>query len=91
MFRQHATIEGEYLQLTGSPMISGLLTRVQTSWQHDPKLQKLCTEIQHHISYPKYTWDVSFLRRKGKLVVGKDLALKKELFSYFEEGATVDI
>ncbi|KAA3461868.1 polyprotein [Gossypium australe] len=50
---------------------------MQHSYESDDKLKKIIQDNQ------KYPWDGRFLHRRGKIVVGKDLQLRQELFQHF--------
>jgi len=55
---------------------SGQLERIKASWQGDDALQKLIAEVMKDPSSHKdYSWSGGELRRKGKLVIGKNLEL----------------
>lgn len=76
--------EGQFLQLEVSTVWSKLWDRVQESVLLDEQLQSLIQLLQRQgSSHLKFTWDGTTLRGKGKLVVGNDLVLKRELFDHF--------
>lgn len=52
----------------------------------DKKLFQLCQDVQQqpHL-HPKYSWNGTFLRRLGKVVVGDDLQLRKHIFGLFHD------
>lgn len=78
----------QIFQMIGSSIISDLWPPVQMSWQQDPKLSQLCTDIQRSLaSHSKYSWDGNHLKRKGKLVVGAQTDLQMELFQFFHNNA----
>lgn len=59
---------------------------MQESWPTDARMSKLCSKGQWQpLSHSKYTWDGIILRRKGKLVVGSDKSLQKDLLGYFHQ------
>ena len=63
---------------------SDLLNRIKGTWSHDPNLVDLIRKLQQPTSKPsKFTWVNGQLRRIGKLVVGFDDALRKELLHLF--------
>ncbi|KAA3467428.1 reverse transcriptase [Gossypium australe] len=65
-----------------------LLPTVQESWQRDPRLKKIYFDIQVTTSlHPKHSWDGKFLRRRGKITVGTNEELRKELIDYFHNSA----
>jgi len=69
---------------------SELLREIQQSWITDIHLQKLITELKANTSSHKhYTCENNELRRKGRLVVGIDLTLRKKILQWLhasEEG-----
>ena len=62
-----------------------LLDKIRHSWTTDPYLVHLISQLQQGIAVPntKYVWQNNHLRRKGKLVVGNDPGLQKELLQLF--------
>ena len=51
-----------------------LLREAKDSWKTDTKLQKIVDKIRiNQGSYNQYTFDGTFIRRKGKVVIGADL------------------
>ncbi|OMO96911.1 reverse transcriptase [Corchorus capsularis] len=61
-----------------------LWDKIQASWEKDERLQKIIQNLRGGVfSNSKYTWTRGQLHRKGKLVVGNDKELKKELLLYF--------
>ena len=53
-----------------------LFTRIQLTWTSDPQLVQLISQLQQGTkTSTHYTWTHGQLRRKGKLVVGNDMAL----------------
>ncbi|OMO86983.1 Integrase, catalytic core [Corchorus capsularis] len=63
---------------------SELMGRIQASWETDTKLQQVILKLkQGQTSNSKYTWSGNQLHRKGKLVVGDDRELRRELLEYF--------
>nr|GEV63998.1 putative mitochondrial protein [Tanacetum cinerariifolium] len=64
-----------------------VLSRIQTTWIKDPELQAKVQKLKQGISVKNsYVWVNEQLRRKGKLVVGKDDAVRTELLNYFHGG-----
>lgn len=75
--RQLKSEEGQIFHLSTSSIISELLQQVQQSYQSDVKLQKVVEDAQQSkLANHKYYWDGRFLRRKGKIVVGRNLQLR---------------
>ena len=63
---------------------SDLLATIQQSWLNDVALVQLINNLETHPDKPsKYTWKDGQLRRKGRLVIGQDQQLRKDLFHYF--------
>nr|GEV76162.1 reverse transcriptase domain-containing protein [Tanacetum cinerariifolium] len=63
------------------------LSRIQTTWVEDLELQAKVQKLKQGISVKNsYVWVNEQLRRKGKLVVGKDDAVRTELLNYFYRG-----
>lgn len=86
--RNKSLLVGQIWQLNGSTVVSELLNKVQALYSSDNRLQKLCKEVQQPSSqHPKYVWDGRFLRRKGKIVVGKGKAIRMGLFQHFHASA----
>ncbi|KAK5771736.1 hypothetical protein PVK06_047978 [Gossypium arboreum] len=82
--RQPQLEQCQYFQVSISSAISGLLEKVQQSYTTDDKLNHIIQNIQQQQNQNlKYSWDGRFLRRKGKIVVGKILQLRQELFHHF--------
>lgn len=54
----------------------------------DEKLKKIIQDLQQaNVQSDKYSWDGCFLHRKGKIMVGKNMWLRRELFSHFHANA----
>ena len=67
---------------------SDLLDRIKQSWLQDSALIHLMHKLQKHSGIAgKYTWHNGQLRRKGKLMVGVDSKLRKELIQHFHASA----
>jgi len=66
-----------------------MLNRIINSWQVDLDIKKLIQHLQTDASLHKhYTWSHGELRRKGRLVVEKDVALWAELLQWTHAGNT---
>ncbi|KAL4301768.1 hypothetical protein GQ457_10G007190 [Hibiscus cannabinus] len=77
-------IEVSCFEITVTSVSNDTLARVTDTWQQDPKLRKIIEELKDgKKKHGKYTWDGRQLRRKGKLVVGANLELRKELLLFF--------
>jgi len=82
----------EYKGLITLQMQSNLLTRIQQSWTTDLNLQNLIKEVQAKMTNHKhYTWQNQELRRKGRLVVGNDSLLRKEILECYMHQPLEDI
>nr|KYP46500.1 Transposon Ty3-I Gag-Pol polyprotein [Cajanus cajan] len=67
---------------------SDMLYRIQQSWQTDPTIQRIIAELQSNSSSHKhYSWQKEELRRKGRLVVGKDMQLRKDILLWIHASA----
>ena len=67
---------------------SGLLERIKASWQGDDALQKLIVEVMKDPSSHKdFSWSGGGLRRKRKLVIGKNLELRKEILNWLHSSS----
>ncbi|GMJ10321.1 hypothetical protein HRI_004701300 [Hibiscus trionum] len=63
-----------------------MLKRIKETWQADDKLRKMIkTKEEQPDKHPKYQWDGELLKRKGKLVVGSDSEVKKEMLRFFHD------
>nr|GEU69768.1 retrovirus-related Pol polyprotein from transposon TNT 1-94 [Tanacetum cinerariifolium] len=79
---------GELLQISVSFVSSGVWEKVKDSWKNNLDAQNLIKSLEHH-SYKgnKYSWTGGILKRKGKVVVGNDPELRKELVQHFHDEA----
>ncbi|GJV37157.1 putative mitochondrial protein [Tanacetum coccineum] len=67
-----------------SKIDTDLMTKIQASWDKDVDLQQLIQKLSTKPdTSKKYTWKDAELRRKGKLVVGSDVALRTQLLAVF--------
>lgn len=65
---------------------TGLLELIKATWQTDPTLQTLVSELQANPnSHPKFTWFNGELRRKGKLVVGSNSEVKLLILQWLHD------
>ena len=65
-----------------------ILQRIKHSWLSDYALVHKIHKVQHSSSHAgKYSWQSGMLRRKGKLVVGSDSELRKDLLKYFHSSS----
>ncbi|GJR56618.1 putative mitochondrial protein [Tanacetum coccineum] len=77
---------GELLQISISSVLSGFWDKVNDSWKNDLETQNLIKSLENH-SYKgnKYSWNGEILKRKGKVIVGNDPELRKELVQHFHD------
>jgi len=67
---------------------SSMLSRIRQSWQKDPILQQLVSDLKSNPSSQKhYTWVRNELRRKGRLVIGSDSQLRQDILSWIHASA----
>ncbi|KAK8918267.1 hypothetical protein KSP39_PZI021328 [Platanthera zijinensis] len=67
---------------------SELLKAVQSSWENNAHIQRIIsTKEADETKEPKYEWRQGVLHRRGKLVVGNDVELKKWLLQLFHDSA----
>lgn len=83
-------LERKLFQYTGYANLtrSNIWAQIVESYSQDPYLQKLCQELQSQShTHPNFSWDWVLLKRKGKVVVGSALTLRKTLFDLFHREA----
>lgn len=68
----------EILCLAISSIESTLLDDIQKSWQLDSTLQHYIQQLPLGVVVPHFSWIHQQLRRKGKLVAGPDMDLRKK-------------
>lgn len=56
-----------------------LLQRIQNSWEQDSSLQQLKLKLSAGESVKNRSWDGTMLRRKGKILIGNDSVLRKDI------------
>ncbi|XP_022724986.1 uncharacterized protein LOC111281502 [Durio zibethinus] len=65
-----------------------LVTRIRESWLKDPALIHLLHKIKSDpTQFPKYSWQAGQLERKGKLMLGVNAELRRNLLQYFQGSA----
>lgn len=65
-----------------------MITRIKASWQSDLDVQKLISKLQSDPSSHKhFSWERGELRRKGRLVICKDLELRKDILKWLHSSA----
>lgn len=63
---------------------SDLYDQVRDSWLLDSSLQHIIKEIEADpLNHSKYSWQNDVLKRKGKLVVGENVNLRRDLLTFF--------
>ena len=68
------------LALTLSTLDTELLAKIKDSWTQDQQLQQIIADLTASPpSHPKFTWSQGLLKRKGRLLVGSDVALRQHL------------
>ncbi|KAH0633599.1 hypothetical protein KY284_036385 [Solanum tuberosum] len=78
----------ELLALVVSPTGIDLFQAIVDSWSSDAELQQLITDLQTDPStHKQFTWSQGHLRRKGKLVIGKDQNLRTEIMTLWHSGS----
>ncbi|GJV00143.1 retrotransposon-related protein [Tanacetum coccineum] len=74
---------GELLSLLLTSVDSQLLDSIKATWNSDPVLHKLISELQlNPSSHSRYQWTGKELRRNNKLVIGNDTTLKQKLLHW---------
>ena len=54
------------------------------SYKEDPVLIRIIQELEHNpVTHSSFTWDENQLRRKGRLVVGRNLELQSQILCLF--------
>lgn len=88
LFRRDHAQEGKFFKCVGSISWSEVWELVLQSYVTNPILQQIYSNLQRDSSsHSKYSWDGKILRRKGKVVMGQELELRKKLFELFHSGA----
>ncbi|RVW97594.1 Transposon Ty3-G Gag-Pol polyprotein [Vitis vinifera] len=79
----------ELFVLSTTILNTQLYDLIKESWGVDPELQKIIKAKEADPSaYPKYSWRGEELRRKGKLVVGVNEQLRREILNSFHDSPT---
>lgn len=72
-----------------SSFSTDLLYKIKESWKTDADVCKLIAKLETTVpNTTKYLWHKGELRRKGKLLMRKNAALRKELLDYFHNSPT---
>ncbi|KAM0066244.1 putative nucleotidyltransferase, Ribonuclease H [Helianthus debilis subsp. tardiflorus] len=56
-----------------------LLGRIKSSWESDVVLKDTIAKLQQGVQMGQFSWDQGLLKRKGKLVIGNDTQLRKDI------------
>ncbi|GJR48057.1 reverse transcriptase [Tanacetum coccineum] len=72
----------QILQMILTTVTTDLLSRIVNGWEADPVLQTIIQRLKKEL-VKHYSWTHDQLRRRGKLVVGNDQELKKDLLVHF--------
>ncbi|GKB12451.1 retrotransposable element Tf2 [Tanacetum coccineum] len=77
----------ELLSMVTTLVTTELAKKIKDSWVVDDQLQAIITKLQTEQKAKRhYVWSNSQLTRKGKIVVGNNPELRKELLKHFHEG-----
>ncbi|GKC72680.1 retrotransposable element Tf2, partial [Tanacetum coccineum] len=77
---------GQMMHFQEYKLLNYLAKKIEASWLADDKLQAIINKLQvGQITKRHYVWSNNQYR-KGKIVVGNDPELKKELLQYFHGG-----
>lgn len=72
----------ELFALVLSTTSSDLMQAITHSWDVDPNLKTIIEQLQANpTTHPHFTWYNNLMRRKRKLVVGKDQQLRKDIIA----------
>ncbi|GJY42186.1 retrotransposon-related protein [Tanacetum coccineum] len=81
-------IQGELITMSCSSITTDLVAKIAKTWEEDAALQDIIVKLKQDGRAKKhYQWVNEKLIRKGKLVVGKDEAVRNEILNHFHEGA----
>ncbi|GJR39964.1 putative mitochondrial protein [Tanacetum coccineum] len=76
----------EFNSLLMSSIEPELLNKIKASWQTDVDVQLLIQKLETQaMPNTKFSWEKGELRRKGKLVIGNDAALRAQLVAIFHQ------
>ncbi|GJW35359.1 retrotransposon-related protein [Tanacetum coccineum] len=77
----------ELFSMVTTLVSTDLAKKIEASWLADEKLQAIKNKLQDgQIAKKHYVWSNNQLTRKGKIIVGNDPELRKELLQYFHGG-----
>lgn len=77
----------ELVAITVSSIEPALLGRIQNSWKEDIDAQHIIRSLEAGEEGSAYAWDGTMLTRKGKLVIGNDLNLRRDLLFLYHASA----
>ena len=78
----------ELSALTLSSVSTTVMAAIKRTWKADPNLRQLVTDLLRDAnSHPIYSWVNETLIRKGKVVVGQEPALQKQLIGLYHNSA----
>lgn len=72
----------EVLHQAISMVDSNLLDTIIAIYATDPNTQAIITKLQQQEVVPNFSWQDRLLRRKGKLVIGANESLRKNLLQW---------
>ncbi|GKV41615.1 hypothetical protein SLEP1_g49122 [Rubroshorea leprosula] len=76
------------MQMAVSRILLGIYEEVRLSWEVDLVLREICNKLQQgSLKDSAYTWSEGQLRRKGRLVVGNNAALRGKLIHLVHDSA----
>jgi len=76
------------LMETVSIIDTDLPQKIQNSWSQDQHIHNIISTLsQIPQLFPKYTWSHRLLKRKGKLVVGKDDNLRQQIIKLVHDSS----
>lgn len=78
--------QGQLLSISSAT--TDMFDKIQKTWVEDEELKKIVQELEiDKTSLKKFNWQNNQLRRKWKLVVGRDEALRRELLTYYHDSS----
>ncbi|KAL8152139.1 hypothetical protein V2J09_021947 [Rumex salicifolius] len=78
----------QLLQITLTQADQNFFDSVKALWQSDPACAKIISDLTADPSlHPAYSFCTGELRRKGKLVIGNDDAVKTHIFKWLHDSA----
>ncbi|GKV27572.1 hypothetical protein SLEP1_g36732 [Rubroshorea leprosula] len=78
----------QLMQMAVFRILPGIYEEVRLSWEVDPVRREICNKLQQgSLKDSAYTWSEGQLRRKGRLVVGNNAALRRKLIHLVHDSA----